>query len=409
MSKRLQVLIVDDVEDDALLVVRELQRAGFDPYYERVQTLAQLDSALQREWEVVLCDYSMPGFSGLEALAFVRQRALDIPFIIVSGTVGEARAVEIMRAGAHDYVFKDNLHRLGVAIERELREARNRAEKRRLQAQLLVSERMASIGVLAAGVVHEISNPLTALLGSAELAALSCRTSLLALGAHRALEQVNRELDGVLEAGERIAQIVSDVRLFSRGGSEPPASVDVQPVLESSVRMAMHEAAPRSRIITEFGKTLPVTLPASRLGQVFLNLILNAAQAIPRGNPEANEIHVRTRANAAGWTEIEISDTGCGIPEEIRPSIFEPLFTTKAAGTGTGLGLFIAHRIVSEAGGRIEFESQVDQGTTFRVLLPASTQPPDGLGDVQGASSKAAPRTALGRPYAPAPYCALAN
>jgi signal transduction histidine kinase len=409
MAKRLQVLIVDDIEDDALLVVRELRRAGFEPAYDRVFTREALETALEREWDVVLCDYSMPGFSALEALALVRKRALDVPFIIVSGTVGEARAVEIMRAGAHDYVFKDNLNRLGVAIERELREARNRADKRRLQEQLLVSERMASIGVLAAGVVHEINNPLTALLGSAELAVLAFRTTQLALGGASGLEQVGHELHGVLEAAERIAQIVTDVRLFSRGGSEPPDAVDVRPVLESSVRLAMHEAAPRSRIITEFEPTAPVTLPASRLGQVFLNLILNAAQAIRPGNREANEIRIRTRESAAGWVEIEIADSGCGIPEEIRHAVFEPLFTTKAAGAGTGLGLFIAHRIVTDAGGRIEFESEIDKGTTFRVTLPAGVSAADGLREPPAKPAVSSPKPTLSRPLGRSFYCSMAN
>jgi signal transduction histidine kinase len=409
MAKQLQVLIVDDVEDDALLVVRELRRAGFEPGYQRVHTRVALEAALEQEWDIVLCDYSMPGFSALEALALVRKRALDVPFIIVSGTVGEARAVEIMRAGAHDYVFKDNLSRLGVAIERELREARNRADKRRLQEQLLVSERMASIGVLAAGVVHEINNPLTALLGSAELAVLSFRTTQLALGGASGLEQVGHELHGVLEAAERIAQIVTDVRLFSRGGSEPPASVEVRPVLESSVRLAMHEAASRARLVTEFEHTPPVTLPASRLGQVFLNLILNAAQAIPHGDRDANEIRVRTRESAAGWVEIEIADSGCGIPEQIRHAIFEPLFTTKTAGTGTGLGLFIAHRIVTDAGGRIEFESEIDKGTTFRVTLPAAPATADALQDMPTPPASGPSKTTLGRPVGSSFYCSLAN
>lgn len=407
MAKQLQVLIVDDVEDDALLVLRELRRAGFEPGYTRVYTRAALERALEREWDVVLCDYSMPGFSALEALAVVRGRGLDLPFIIVSGTVGEARAVEIMRAGAHDYVFKDNLSRLGVAIERELREARNRAEKRRLQEQLLVSERMASIGVLAAGVVHEINNPLTALLGSAELAVLSFRTTQIALGGSSGLEQVGHELHGVLEAAERIAQIVSDVRLFSRGGSEPPGAVDVRPVLESSVRLAMHEAAPRSRIITQFQPTPQVTLPASRLGQVFLNLILNAAQAIPPGNRDANEIRIRTRESAPGWVEVEITDSGCGIPDAIRHAVFEPLVTTKSAGAGTGLGLFIAHRIVTDAGGRIEFDSEVDKGTTFRVTLPASQPAPDALRDAPPNPAPTAPNPTLSRPRGQALYCAM--
>jgi signal transduction histidine kinase len=375
MAKQLRVLIVDDAEDDAHLIVRELRNAGLLLSFSRVATREALTQQLVERWDVLLCDYSMPGFSAFEALDLVRHAGIDLPFIIVSGTVGEARAVEVMRAGAHDYVFKSNLSRLPLAIERELREADNRRERRRLQEQLLLAERMASIGVVAAGVVHEINNPLTVLMGSAELAVrtLSADSALVANNEQKAV--VHEELDRVLEAADRLRQIVADVKLFSHAGADPVVSVDVTTTLASSVRMALHETSGRCYIVTRFGETPLVALPASRLGQVFLNLLLNAAQAIAPGNAEQNEIRLTTFTDETGWAVIEVADTGCGIPAQVQKTIFEPFMTTKAVGVGTGLGLFVTHRIVSDAGGRIEFESEVGRGTTFRVRLPASTRP----------------------------------
>jgi signal transduction histidine kinase len=328
----------------------------------------------------------MPGFSAMEALAIVRESGEDLPFIIVSGTVGETRAVEIMRAGAHDYVFKNNLQRLGVVIERELREAENRREHRRLQEQLLLAERMASIGLVAAGVVHEINNPLTALLGSAELAQKALRGA-----AHSAQKQATAqaELERVIEAAERLSRIVADVKLFSHAGADPVDAVDVHAALSSSVRLALHEIAGRCQIVTDYDHTPPVCLAASRLGQVFLNLLLNAAQAIPPGNAAHNHIHISTRTDALGWAIVEISDTGTGIPPGLQKTLFEPFVTTKAVGAGTGLGLFVTQRIVKDAGGRIDFQSELGHGTTFRVCLPAS--PHQGIDPTPGSPRSLVP------------------
>lgn len=373
MKKQLRVLMVEDIEDDARLVLRELHRAGFQADHIRVASRSELCRELGTHWDVVLCDYSMPGFSGMEALALVREAGLDVPFIIVSGTVGETRAVEIMRAGAHDYVFKNNLQRLGVVIERELREADNRRERRKLQEQLLLSERMASIGVVAAGVVHEINNPLTALLGSAELAMRSLKAGG-ELDGKRA-RAVEGELDRVLEAAERLNRIVADVKLFSHAGADPVVSVDVHSALASSVRLALHEISGRCQVVTDYDQTPLVSLPASRLGQVFLNLLLNAAQSIAPGRSNDNHIHISTRTDTDGWAVVEITDSGSGIPYELQKTIFEPFVTTKSPGSGTGLGLFVTERIVRDAGGRIELESEPGRGSTFRVLLPASQRP----------------------------------
>src|SRR6266540_6268753 len=157
----LRVLIVEDNPDDADLILLELRRGGYDPDARRVETGDEMRAAFaERTWDLVVSDYSLPTFSAPGALAVVKSLALDLPFIVVSGTIGEDIAVEAMRTGVHDFLLKGSLRRFVAAIERELREAAMRAERRRIQEQLLISERMASVGTLAAGVAHEINNPL---------------------------------------------------------------------------------------------------------------------------------------------------------------------------------------------------------------------------------------------------------
>jgi PAS domain S-box-containing protein len=137
MMKKLRVLNVEDSPQDAALHRRHLERAGYDLLFERVDTAAALQAALAaQEWDIILCDYSMPQFDAKAALALVQQSGLDIPFIIISGTIGEDIAVQAMLAGAHDYLIKDNLTRLLPAIERELEEARNRQARRQAEASL---------------------------------------------------------------------------------------------------------------------------------------------------------------------------------------------------------------------------------------------------------------------------------
>jgi len=163
----LRVLLVEDSEDDAELVFRELRRGGYKLDAVRVETAEDLAAELRtRTWDIVISDHSLPGFSGPAAFAIVHDTGLDVPFIMVSGTVGEEVAAEAMRSGVRDFILKGNLQRLVVAIEREVREAAARVEQRKIRQQLLISERMASVGTLAAGVAHEINNPLSVVLGN---------------------------------------------------------------------------------------------------------------------------------------------------------------------------------------------------------------------------------------------------
>jgi signal transduction histidine kinase len=378
-DRPLRLLLVEDSDDDAELVLRELRRGGFVPDVHRVTTRPEFKAALERSpWDAIVSDHTLPLYGGLEALADLRISGLDIPFILVSGTVGEAVAVEAMRAGAQDYVLKHDLTRLAVAIARELREKAIRADQERMREQLLVSERMASAGMLAAGVAHEINNPLAVAVTNVDYVA-DVLASLAAIVPGR--PEVDEACEALRDAGEglrRIRDIVLDVKLFSRPLDSAASALDVCKVLDSSSRMAWNEIRHRAQLVKEYASVPPVDANEARLGQVILNLIVNAAHAIGEGHAESNVIRLVAKTDDAGWAVIEVTDSGCGIPPRNLERIFDPFFTTKPVGVGTGLGLSICHRIVSELGGRIEVASEVGKGTTFRLLLPPAANASEG-------------------------------
>jgi signal transduction histidine kinase len=367
-SKPLRVLLVEDSDDDAQLVLHALGKGGYAPRWERVDTEAAMRAALDKPWDVILSDYSMPTFSAPAAWAVVRERRLDVPFIIISGTVGEETAVEAMRSGVHDYLLKDKLARLVPVIERELREAALRAEQRRMHEQLLISDRMASVGTLAAGVAHEINNPLTyinILVG--RLSSLEAASQRDALSSHR-LEM----LDEVREGLRRVERITQDLRTYSRGDDGIDGHTNVHQTLDAALRIAGHEIRHRAQLVKSYGDLPMVRGSDGRLGQVFLNLIMNAAQSMAEGEAHTNQLRVTTQLLDDGRVAVEISDTGTGIPNELLNKIFEPFFTTKKVGEGTGMGLSICRGIITGLGGDISVRSELGKGSTFRVTLPAS-------------------------------------
>ncbi len=382
MAQPLRVLMVEDDERDAALLLRELKRSDYQVTYERVDTPEAMRAALDKEaWDIVLADFNMPRFSAPAALSLIKERALDLPFIIVSGTVGEEAAVTSLRAGAHDFLVKGALARLAPAIDRERREAGIRTERRKTQQQLLISDRMASIGLLAAGIAHDINNPLAILVANLELASEQLaamaeqEAARTATGAPSAVTISPAEITQIIrdaqEAAERVRLIVRDLKNFSRSDDEEKTGpVDIHRVLESSIRMAANEIRHRARLVKNFGALPPVEGSEGKLGQVFVNLIVNAAQAMPEDRIERNEIAIDTQTDAAGRAVIAVSDTGNGIAPNVLPHIFDAFFTTRKSNAGTGLGLAICQRIVTAHGGDISAESEIGRGSTFRIVLP---------------------------------------
>jgi len=251
-------------------------------------------------------------------------------------------------------------------------------ERRRMENQLIFAGRMAAVGTLAAGVAHEINNPLAYIVANidfvrhqiATFASRISRTGGMAGDMGHALDEAGEALAEARQGAERVRNIVRDLRVFARGDEDQSGPVGLRRVLDSSINIAWNEIRHRARLVKDYGDTPMVEANESRLGQVFLNLLLNAAHAIPEGETERNEIRVSTRTDGRGYAVIEIRDTGGGIPPGIRDRIFDPFFTTKSAGEGTGLGLWICSGILSALGGEISVDSEVGKGSAFRVMLP---------------------------------------
>ncbi|RYZ67774.1 MAG: PAS domain S-box protein [Proteobacteria bacterium] len=238
--------------------------------------------------------------------------------------------------------------------------ARDVTEVKRMQSRQAASDRLATVGILAAGVAHEINNPLTCVMAELEMAI----EDLPAGG------RVVERLRAAHDAAARVQTIVKDLRTLSRKETESRHQVSMARVLETAGRMAAPQVRPCATFSLDLQHVPPVLANEPRLVQVFLNLIVNAAQAIGPGDPRQQRIVVRCRRED-GEVIAEVSDSGPGMTPEIRARLFTPFFTTKPAGVGTGLGLSISQRIVTAAGGILECESSPGVGTTFRVRLPA--------------------------------------
>jgi nitrogen-specific signal transduction histidine kinase len=267
---------------------------------------------------------------------------------------------------------------------------RDLTERKQLQTRLQLADRMASLGTLAAGIAHEVNNPLTFTLANLE----ELEAGLLPRLALPACEQAEarRMLSEARLGARRVRDIVRQLKMFSREEEETrPEPVDVQRVFETSISMAWNEIRHRARLVRAYGGPLTVAAHEGRLGQVLLNLLVNAAQAIPEGDVEGHEIRVVTRRQAAG-VALEVCDTGVGMTPEQLERVFEPFFTSKPVGKGTGLGLSICHGIVTGYGGRMEVESTPGRGSTFRVLLPAYAARPAAPAAAPTEEKPAAPR-----------------
>jgi len=243
-------------------------------------------------------------------------------------------------------------------------------EHNAMQSQLVQSDRLASLGTLAAGVAHEINNPLAYATTNVGYALEELREAAAA-GLPPPAE-VMAALEEARDGARRVASIVRDLKLFSRP-EVSTGGVSLNRVAESALNMAMNEIRHRARLETGLQHDLPLARGDElKLGQVVLNLIINATQALPEGQADRHRIRVRTRLDGRGWPALEVSDTGCGIPRENLKRIFDPFFTTKPVGVGTGLGLSICQGIIATLGGEISVESEVGHGTTFVLSLPPS-------------------------------------
>jgi two-component system, cell cycle sensor histidine kinase and response regulator CckA len=287
--------------------------------------------------------------------------------------------------------------------------ARDLTERKQMQVRLLQADRLVSVGTLAAGVAHEINNPLAYLLANLEHIANrrlpqfhdgllrleeeypEIRPRLASL--RQSLSECGEMLNIAREGADRVRTIVRDLKTFSRGDEERTGPVDVHRVLDASVNMAWNEIRHSAQLVRDYGEVPLIEANEARLGQVFLNLLVNAAQAIPAGHALDNEIRVTTSTDARGGIRVEVRDSGSGIDRAAIPRIFDPFYTTKPEGVGTGLGLWICQGIVASLGGAITVDSEVGRGTTFVISLPV----PDVTETERSGAEGSEPATRRGR------------
>ncbi len=500
MQQIMRVLIIEDSEDDAVFISRELRQSKFEIVSRRVETKEQLEEALAaNSWDVILSDNSLPTFCASQALEVVQRLAPDVPFIIVSGSIGEDAAVTAMRAGAHDYIMKDSLARLMPAIEREIRDATMRSERRqsaialkesearlraivetavdaivtidesgiiesvnpaagrifgystgemigqsvnilmpqpyvhehdayirnyvktgrrkiigigrevvgirkdgtkfamdlsvnevrlgdrrlftgiirdisdrrKLEEQLLQSQRMDSIGRLAGGVAHDFNNLLTIIFGYAEMleAAIPAGTT------------EHASVANIQIAASRAASLTHQLLAFARRQIIEPKIISLNELVLNVEKLLHRLIGEDIELLVKPDPNLgAVRADPSQFEQIVVNLTVNARDAMPGGgkitletaNLIADEEYARQHVGVSPgeYVMMSVSDTGSGMPPDVVTQIFEPFYTTKSVGKGTGLGLATCYGIVKQAGGHIWVYSEEGMGATFKVFMP---------------------------------------
>jgi signal transduction histidine kinase len=375
MNTPINILIVEDSANDAALLVRELQKNGFDLKWKCVETEADYRVNLDSKINVVFSDFTLPQFSTMRALEILQESKLEIPFIIVSGTIGEERAVESMKAGATDYVLKGNLNRIGPVVKRALCEIQERVERKRAEAQFVEAQKMEVIGQLAGGVAHDFNNILAVIIGYGDLMIPELEPDSLSLKCAGEIRQ----------AADRAVALTRQLLVFSRKQPLQMTVLDIDDVVKDLDKMLHRLIDENVELTIVPGKqTGRIKADSGQVGQVLMNLVVNARDAMLNGgkltietaNVALDENFARTRQGmrAGDYVTLAVTDTGTGMSDEVKARIFEAFFTTKPKGKGTGLGLATCQTIVKQCGGCIEVQSELGKGTTFKIYFPRVEQ-----------------------------------
>jgi two-component system, cell cycle sensor histidine kinase and response regulator CckA len=379
MSIPLRALIVEDSEEDCELLLRALRRGGYEVAHERVDSSLSLQESLRSEaWDVVISDYSIPGFSGTAALKIIRDKQFDMPFIFVSGTIGEDVAVEAMRMGAHDYVMKGNLTRLMPAIRRELADAKLRREHKQAEQRMRQLEKFEAIGQLAGGIAHDFNNVIGAIQGWAQLG----------LDEAQLTPRSAKYFQSIRDQSQRAADLTRQLLAYARRQMLEPRNTDLNRLISETTALLRRVIGAHIEVKLSLADEAQVTrADPAQIEQVVMNLCLNARDAMPNGGRltiETSTVELdaafceqRRYITPGQYIRLAVSDTGTGMDEATQARIFEPFFTTKEVGKGTGLGLATVFGIIKQHGGAIEVQSELGRGTAFHVYLPASHGSPE--------------------------------
>ena len=387
MTTPLSLLIIEDSADDACLVMHELKKNGYDLDCERVDTPDGMQGALSaREWDIIISDFTMPRFSGMDALQILKDSGIDIPFIIVSGKIGEETAVKAMHSGAHDYILKDNLARLAPAIEREMDEADGRRKRReidkelavvnkmletrvvelvadqRLKDQILIQQsRLAAMGDMLGNIAHHWRQPLN-------------NVALIIQGLNMQFDsgmltrvEMDSESSKAMEFILQMSKIIDDFRNLFREDKERRGFS-----INKAVKQAIEMISPTLNShnikidIEGISQDMTITGYQSEYIQVLLNIISNALETALERNIKKPCISIRTAMENARTT-LYIRDNCGGIADDVMPKIFDPYFTTRGLHKGTGIGLYMSKVIIEQNMSGNLTACNLDGGAEFRI------------------------------------------
>jgi two-component system NtrC family sensor kinase len=369
----IQVIHLEDSLADRELIKEFLVRGGIQCNVLGVATRKEFTDALQtRRWDIILADYSLPGFDGGSALKIAQQLCSNTPFIFLSGVMGEDVAVESLKSGATDYVLKQGIKRLCPAVRRALKEAgvaAIAAELEHSRARALSSDRLSALGLMAGNIAHEINNPLAIIHSSA------CDLLELVEARNVPRQAVETAATRIKRTADRISLIVQSMRRLARDGSADPLErARVSEIVEQVISLCQERFRAHSvRLdIAPIDAKLQIVCREVQISQVLLNLLQNAFDAVVELQEEK---WVRLQVTCRDRSVVfEVMDNGPGVPAELRARIMEPFFTTKPVGKGTGLGLSLSKTIVEEHGGKLQL-SEADHHTCFSFTLRQFKEP----------------------------------
>lgn len=371
---QLSIILVEDCPEDAELIEGLLLAAGLHLDMRRVEDEeGLLDALVVGRCDIVLSDLSLPGFSGMHALELVRQLHPSMPFVFVSGTMGEDLAVQALQRGAADYILKNSPGRLPSAVARAVRESRSDAERHRVETELMRAQRLESLSLLAAGLSHDLRNILQPLLIVPDL-----------IKARSEDPRVHQLASVIAECGQRGHEMAESMLSFVRGSQLASEVVEIGRLF-SAVELLLRGSLPNdirfeARLLQP---GLSVQGNFTELQQVLLNLSLNAIHAMPNGGSLCLLAELVSDVDGQAQLCIRVADQGMGMSADILERLFSPFFTTKR--DGTGLGLLSCKRIIEGMQGSIQVRSEVGVGSQFDLLLPingTAALPPETLSNL---------------------------